>query len=353
MTNLEAGRRESPRRPKVTIAIPTFNRATWLKGGVLAALAQTYQDYEIVVSDNASSDETQVVLAEFDDHRLRVIRQDRNLGLNGNWNACLAEARGEYIALVPDDDRIAPWFLEQCLALVERDPGLPIVIALSDYRLAVEGGRILRAIPNRRFATGIWDGSAILKEFLDDRISAQMCSILIQVDALRAQGGFPVELAFSDDKAGWAPIMLKGRAGFVNESCGTFNYHETNHYSTLDVDFCLGDEWKFANLLMTMANGQVEDPKIRRNVVLGAKHYAGRRALEILASSRKNGASLFEIAPLVWQWRWSLVHLRAAKASRIARLLLILFLPRLITGQMRRLKRYCERGQQLEGQELL
>ena len=197
---------------------------------MLAALSQTYQNYEIVVSDNASSDETQAVLAEFDDHRLRVIRQDRNLGLAGNWNACLTEARGEYIALVPDDDRIAPWFLERCLALVERDPGLPIVIALSDDGLAVEGGRILRAIPNRRFATGIWDGPAILKEFLDDRISAQMCSILIQVDALRARGGFPVEHPFELDKAGWSPLMLKGRAGFVNESCGTFNQHETNHY---------------------------------------------------------------------------------------------------------------------------
>ena len=170
-----------------------------------------------------------------------------------------------------------------------------------------------------------------------------MCSILIQVDALQARGGFPVELAFEDDKAGWAPLMLKGRVGFVNESCGTFNTHETSHTNNIDVDFSLAEEWKFAHLLMTMAKGQVEDPKIRRNVVLGAKHYAGRRALEILALSRKNGASLFEIAPLVWQWRWSLAHLRAAKASRIARLLLILFLPRLITGQIRRLKHYYGR----------
>ena len=91
---------------------------------------------------------------------------------------------------------------------------------------------------------------------------------------------------------------------------------------------------------MTMAKGQIEDPKIRRNVVLGAKHYAGRRTLAILASSRRDGASLFDIAPRVWQWRWSLAHLRAAKVSRIARLLVILFLPRLITGQIRRLKRY-------------
>jgi Glycosyl transferase family 2 len=332
MTILGAGQRESPRPPKVTIAIPTFNRASWVKGGVLAALAQTYQDYEIVVSDNASTDETQAVLAEFDDYRLRVIKQKRNLGL----------------ALVPDDDRIAPWFLERCLVLVERDPGLPIVIALSDH--AIEGGRISRAFPNRRFATGIWDGTAILQEFLEDRISAQMCSILIRVDALRARGGFPVEPLFSLDKAGWAPILLKGRAGFVNESCGTFNEHETNYTKSLDVDLCLGDERKFADLLMTIASGQVENPKKRRNVVLSTKHYFGRRLLGIVASYRKDGASLFEIAPLVWQWRGSLAHLRVPKAFGLARLLAILLLPRFITQQIRRLKRYYERDQ-LEGLE--
>ena len=215
MTNLEAGRQESTRRPKVTIAIPTFNRASWVKGGVLAALDQTYQDYEIVVSDNASTDETQAVLAEFDDRRLRVIVQEHNLGLPGNWNECLTEARGEYICLIPDDDRIAPWFLERCMALVERDPGLPIVIALSDTGLG--GFGVTRAPHNRNLATGIWDGTAVLREFLEDRICTTMCNILIRVDALRTRGGFPAELTFTLDIVTWAPILLTGRAGFVNE----------------------------------------------------------------------------------------------------------------------------------------
>src|SRR5262245_7539384 len=164
MTNLETGW-----RPMVTIAIPTFNRASWLKGGVLAALSQTYQDYEIVVSDNASADETQIVLAEFNDHRLRVIRQERNLGLAANLNACLAEARGKYIALVPDDDRIAPWFLQRCLALVEQDPSLPIVISLNETRLVAEGDLTKPPTPNF-LATGIWEGTTILREFLKDRL---------------------------------------------------------------------------------------------------------------------------------------------------------------------------------------
>ena len=80
--------------PMVTIAIPTFNRATWLRDCVRVALTQSYRRFEVLVSDNASSDETAMVLDQFSDERLRVVRQPRNIGATANWNACLAEARG-------------------------------------------------------------------------------------------------------------------------------------------------------------------------------------------------------------------------------------------------------------------
>src|SRR5450759_2852582 len=87
------------REPLLTIAIPTFNRAGMLKDCILSALSQTYKNFEVIVSDNASTDETQEVLKSFCDRRLRVVRQKTNIGLLPNWNACLAEASGEYIAV--------------------------------------------------------------------------------------------------------------------------------------------------------------------------------------------------------------------------------------------------------------
>jgi glycosyltransferase involved in cell wall biosynthesis len=330
-------------RPKVTIAIPTFNRAAWIEGAVAGALAQTYPDVEVLVCDNASTDETPAVLARFDDPRLRVVRQAANVGMIGNWNACLAEARGDYIALIPDDDRISPWFIERCMSLVDREPGLPIVLGLSDLRLASDGGRVLRATRNKRFASGIWDGIDILNEFLEDRISAQMCSILVRTHALREQGGFPPGMPFSLDKAGWAPVLLKGRAGFVNESCGTFNEHETNHTNSLDVNLCLDDEWRFTELLIRAARDTVGNPEQQRSVIRSAKRYFGRRALEILVTDRKAGASLAAILPLAWRWKASLVHLRIGSSVRLARLLSVLLLPKMITEQIRRLKRHCQR----------
>ena len=105
--------------PLITIAIPTFNRASWLKDCVVSALSQSYRDIEVVISDNASTDETVRLLNELHDRRLRVIRQDRNIGLIPNFNACLAEAKGDYIVFLPDDDRVAPWMLERFVTLLK------------------------------------------------------------------------------------------------------------------------------------------------------------------------------------------------------------------------------------------
>ena len=343
MNDVQDGSRQSARRPAVTIAIPTYNRAAWIEGAVLASLAQTYPDFEVLVSDNASTDDTLTVLAQFKDPRFRVVRQERNLGLVGNWNACVAEARGTYLALVPDDDRIAPEFLERCMALIKREPNLPIVLGLSDLQLSGEAAPVLRAFPNRRFATGIWDGTALLREFLEDRIATQMCSLVIGTDALRSRGGFPNGLPFSLDKAGWAPLLLQGRAGFVNESCGTFNWHETNHTHSLDVKRCLDDEWDFAAMLIGMAKERITDPERRAGVVRGAKRYFGRRALEIIAACRKDGASFHKILPLLWHHRSSLVHARVDNPMRLARLVSVLMLPSVMTEQIRRLKRHYAR----------
>lgn len=343
MSGIQTEAHKAERRPAVTIAIPTYNRAAWIEGAVLGALAQTSGNVEVLVSDNASTDETQVVLAQFNDPRLRVVRQERNLGLVGNWNACLAEARGAYIALVPDDDRVNPDFIERCMALLAREPDLPIILGLSDLQLSDESAQILRAFPNRRYATGVYDGTAMLREFLEDRISAQMCSIVVRTDALRRCGGFPDDMPFSLDKAGWAPVLLQGRAGFVNESCGTFNWHESNHTHSLNVKLCLDDERTFAEMLIRLAKEQVADPAKRADVVRGAKRYFGRRALEILGSYRKDGASLYEVLPLMWQNKSSLAHARVESPVRFARLISVLLLPRMMTEQIQRLKRYYAR----------
>ncbi len=102
--------------PRVTVGIPTFNRAGLLRQAIQSVLCQTFQDFEIVVSDDCSIDDTEAVVASFHDPRIRYHRTTTNLRPPRNWNECVRFAQGEFFALLPDDDVYCPQFLETMLA---------------------------------------------------------------------------------------------------------------------------------------------------------------------------------------------------------------------------------------------
>lgn len=96
----------------ITICIPTRNRSGFLLKAVQSALAQTYPHIEIVVSDNASTDDTALRMQEIDDPRLVFLKQTENLGMIGNFNACLKAAKGSLFLLLSDDDLLEPEAIE-------------------------------------------------------------------------------------------------------------------------------------------------------------------------------------------------------------------------------------------------
>jgi glycosyltransferase involved in cell wall biosynthesis len=288
--------------PLITIAIPTFNRATLLKGCVAAALAQSYPYFEILVSNNASPDDTEKVLAEFGDARLRVINQTENIGLLPNWNACLAGARGDYIIFVADDDRISPSILEQCVRLIRQQPTLSTVITLSNL-FAASFGRTKPARTSHSHHTGIWDGTAILLDFLTDQITVTMCSVLMRTDLLRAHGGLPLELPHTADIAAWAPLLFVGKSGFVNEACATFTYHSTSETARLGAEQLLLDGRKVADLIVRSAAVHVADPQQRERIQIEARRCFARRALIALSDFRASGGGIKPLLDLMWRFR--------------------------------------------------
>jgi glycosyltransferase involved in cell wall biosynthesis len=99
----------------VTIAIPTFNRCALLRIALESALCQTHAAIEILVCDNASTDGTAQYLEGVTDSRVRHVRHASNVGLVGNWNACVEHATGQYMLVLSDDDRLAPNAIENLL----------------------------------------------------------------------------------------------------------------------------------------------------------------------------------------------------------------------------------------------
>ena len=97
--------------PKISVCLPTYNRAGYLREAIASILAQTAADFELIVADNCSTDSTAETVAAFTDPRIRYVRNDENIGHYRNMDRALALARGAYVCVVHDDDVYAPEFL--------------------------------------------------------------------------------------------------------------------------------------------------------------------------------------------------------------------------------------------------
>jgi glycosyltransferase involved in cell wall biosynthesis len=107
--------------------MPTYNRASTLRQTIRTVLSQTYTDFELIVCDDASSDNTQNVVRGFTDGRIRYLRNERNLGLYPNFNRCLDLAAGELIAIYHDHDLYMPTIVERSVELLQRHPSASFV----------------------------------------------------------------------------------------------------------------------------------------------------------------------------------------------------------------------------------
>jgi glycosyltransferase involved in cell wall biosynthesis len=108
--------------PRITVAIPTRNRAELLRGCLQSVLDQTFTDFEIVVSDNASTDHTAEVVASFQDPRIHYSPLASNVGLYGNLSRCFRLGTAPYLSILCDDDFMLPRNLERKVESLDRDP---------------------------------------------------------------------------------------------------------------------------------------------------------------------------------------------------------------------------------------
>lgn len=114
--------------PRVSIGMPVYNGERYLKTALDSLLRQTYTDFELIISDNASFDSTPEIITEYakKDCRLRYYRNEKNLGLSANLNRVYELARGEYFMVAHHDDVRAPECLERCLEILDNDPAIVV-----------------------------------------------------------------------------------------------------------------------------------------------------------------------------------------------------------------------------------
>src|ERR1035437_1811528 len=126
-----------PRIPTVSVCIPTFNGAAWIREAIESALAQDFSDLEVVVCDDASSDDTVALARQFRDERVRVVAYPDRVGMARNWNRSVLASKGSYIKFRRQDDGLAPGCVGRMLEVLRESPAIGMFFCPRD--LALDG----------------------------------------------------------------------------------------------------------------------------------------------------------------------------------------------------------------------
>ncbi|MGH6645910.1 glycosyltransferase family 2 protein [Aquabacterium sp.] len=214
---------------KITVMIPTYNQAPFIREAIDSALGQSYANIEVVVGDDASTDETQRIVSDIHDKRLRYIRNPVNLGRAGNYrNLLYVHATGDHVVNLDGDDYFTdPSFLSEAVKLIVARPGVVMVVAkvTADYA----NGAQISSIPKATYT----DGMTILRRMpKQDYCIMHMGAVYARKHALAID--FYRSTAISSDWESLYRLALRGEVGYLDRNIGIWRIHGHNETGTTD-----------------------------------------------------------------------------------------------------------------------
>ena len=205
--------------PKVSVIIPSYNSAAFLDEAILSVLNQTFTDFELIIHDDCSTDNTDAIVKKYlADPRVSYYKNDKNLGLGGNWNKALRYARGEYIKFLMSDDKFHPQLLEKFVPIMDEHPNVSLI---TSYR--EEFG--LENYKNEPPYIFLQPGKKIIQETLKDRnwIGEPTC-VMFRKSNLWV-GNFDPNFIYFIDWEMWIRQLSIGDCYIVPETLSYFRVH--------------------------------------------------------------------------------------------------------------------------------
>ncbi len=225
-------------KPPVSVCIPTYNGAKYLKECLDSILRQTFTDFEVIIVDDCSSDDTLAITQEYAVHdaRICVSKNGQNLGLVGNWNRCVELAQGEWIKFVFQDDLIEPTCLERMLAASK--PESAIICCRRDfifesgttkdtqqmYKDFAENVSMDKTFPNLTEISASDYCEAILNQ-LENNFVGEPTSVMLHRSVFRRFGNFNPYLVMFCDIEFWTRVAIYTGIIYVPETLAKFRVH--------------------------------------------------------------------------------------------------------------------------------
>lgn len=297
--------------PFFSIAIPAY-KCAFLAEAIDSCLAQSFANFELVIVDDASPEDINGVVANYQDSRIRYYRNARNCGaidVVDNWNICLGYCRGEYVICMGDDDRLLPKCLDEYARLIAAYPDLNVYHAWTE--LIDEQGRVIKQLSQRPEYQGcmsmiwqLWSGDA---QYIGD--------FCFKTDHLRSVGGFyKLPLAWGADHV--TTIRAAVNSGIANAQKITFQYREnvatisSSGNNAIKIEAKLIERKWFEDFLRKVP--QIKDKEELKFYRLIKDHYEDYYRNEVLIYIKKYfHESLSNIFPIIKKYRRYRVPLAA------------------------------------------
>ncbi len=207
--------------PTVSVIIPTYQRSHIVSQAINSVLAQTYKDYEIIVVNDGSQDNTPQVLAQFSDTRITAIHQT-NQGLSAARNTGIRSARGKYIAFLDDDDLWEPQKLEKQISILEANPNFGLIY--SDALFFSDENGLLGSSYNQAFPTP--NLQVLWTLFRYNYIP--VLTVVVRRNCLDEVGLFDETLRSCEDHDLWLRLIEKFPIYFLNEVLARYRNSSNN-----------------------------------------------------------------------------------------------------------------------------
>lgn len=196
--------------PAVSICIPAYQAQRHLPTTLSQVVAQTCADLEILVLDNASTDDTSAIARSTGDRRVRVVRNDAVLSLPDNWNRAVELTQGELVKVVCADDLVHPDLARRQRAVLDADPSVAVVA--NRRHLINDEGALIAGSTGLRHLVGRFDGNAVATRVVRDGGNpiGESAAVMFRRAHFDAVGGFDPRLLFPMDLELWVKLLRHG-----------------------------------------------------------------------------------------------------------------------------------------------
>jgi glycosyltransferase involved in cell wall biosynthesis len=210
--------------PAVSVCIPTYRGAAHIRSAIDSVLAQSWADFELVIIDDNSPDDTAAIVRTYDDPRIRFLQNPKNLGPEGNWNRCLAEARGRYFKLMPQDDMLAVDCLKKQVEILDNDTehGISLVFCTRAIVDAHNRQIMVRGYPGGN--TGVVSADTLIQRCLrrGTNLIGEPGGVMFRTELAKEIGPFDASIPYVLDLDYWFRLLQKGDAFYLSETLASF-----------------------------------------------------------------------------------------------------------------------------------